>query len=326
MKKTKIPTKGLLYLALIIFACFIPSIFTNTYYITMFCLALIYMLVTFGLNFITGMTGQMNLGTAGIFCLGAYSTALLTTRVGISPWLGILVAVAIGLLTGVGLGYPSLRLKGVYLSLTTIAFGEIVRQLVNNMTDFTGGAQGVRNIPHLNLFGYVLDTKLKMYYFLLALVVIFGFLSYRIIHSKWGRVFIAVRDNIDAVDACGISSAKIKILAFTLAAVFGTFAGGVYAHYSGYINPTTFTLALSVNFVVMVMVGGSGNLMGCIVGSILVSMLPEFLRFLGNYYQITFYILVLLCTIFVPGGLCNLRFDRLLRRPGSELAARKEGR
>lgn len=298
------------YLLLIVAAMFLPLILNNTYYVTMFCLALIYMIVAFGLNFITGMTGQMNLGTAGIFCMGAYTSALLTTKTSCSPWLGLIAVVVVGLLVGIGLGYPSLRLKGVYLSLTTIAFGEIVRQLVNNMTDFTSGAQGVRNIPKLNLFGYVLDTKLKMYYFLLALVVIFGFVSYRIIHSKWGRVFIAVRDNIDAVDACGISSAKIKILAFTLAAVFGTFAGGIYAHYSGYINPSTFTLNLSVSFVVMVMVGGSGTLMGPILGSIIVSMLPELLRFMGNYYQITYYTLVLLCTIFVPGGICNLRLGK----------------
>lgn len=298
------------YLLLIVAAMFLPLILNNTYYVTMFCLALIYMIVAFGLNFITGMTGQMNLGTAGIFCMGAYTSALLTTKTSCSPWLGLIAVVVVGLLVGIGLGYPSLRLKGVYLSLTTIAFGEIVRQLVNNMTDFTSGAQGVRNIPKLNLFGYVLDTKLKMYYFLLALVVIFGFVSYRIIHSKWGRVFIAVRDNIDAVDACGISSAKIKILAFTMAAVFGTFAGGIYAHYSGYINPSTFTLNLSVSFVVMVMVGGSGTLMGPILGSIIVSMLPELLRFMGNYYQITYYTLVLLCTIFVPGGICNLRLGK----------------
>lgn len=119
-------------------------------------------------------------------------------------------------------------------------------------------------------------------------------------------MFFAVRDNIDAIDACGISSASVKIIAFTLAAVFGTIAGALYAHYSSYINPSTFVLNLSVSFVVMVMIGGSGTLMGPILGAVIVSMLPEFLRFLGNYYQITYYVLVLLCTIFIPGGICNL--------------------
>lgn len=125
------------------------------------------------------------------------------------------------------------------------------------MTNVTGGAQGVRQIPFYNLFGFEINTRVRMYYFLLVGVVLFGFISWRIIHSKWGRVFFAVRDNIDAIDACGISSASVKIIAFTLAAVFGTIAGALYAHYSSYINPSTFVLNLSVSFVVMVMIGGA---------------------------------------------------------------------
>lgn len=315
IKKVRFVKLG--YLILVVVASILPMIITNVYYVTMFCLALIYMIAAFGLNFITGMTGQMNLGTAGIFCIGAYTSALLTTKLTCSPWISMLAVILMGLVVGVGLGWPSLRLKGVYLSLTTIAFGEIIRQLANNMTDFTGGAQGVREIPYFNVFGFEINNKLRMYYFLLVFALVFAVMSYRVIHSKWGRVFIAVRDNIDAVDGCGISSAKIKILAFTLAAVFGTIAGGLYAHYSGYINPSSFSLGLSVSFVVMVMVGGSGTLMGCILGAIIVSMLPELLRFMGNYYQITYFILVLLCTIFIPGGICNMRLPRRvkLRQP-----------
>lgn len=307
----------------VLLAFLLPVIFSNTYYVTMFCLALVYMIIAFGLNFITGMTGQMNLGTAGIFCLGAYTSALLTTRLGVSPWLALLVEIPIGVAIGVGLGYPSLRLKGVYLSLTTIGFGEIVRQLANNMTDFTGGAQGVRNIPHFVFFGLVLDTKLRLYYLLLMAMLLFAAITHRIIHSKWGRAFIAIRDNIDAVDTCGISSAQIKIIAFTLAAVFGCIAGGLYAPYAGYISPTTFTLSLSVMFVVVVMVGGVGKLWGCIIGAVVVSMLPELLRFMGNYYQITYYALVLLCTIFMPGGILNLKIFKRMHEKMS--ASQKTG-
>lgn len=180
MLKSKKMFSGAGYLLLIALAVGFPLMTSNTYYITLFCLAFIYMIAAFGLNFITGMTGQMNLGTAGIFCLGAYTSALLTTRLGISPWLAMLAVIAMGLIIGFGLGYPSLRLKGVYLSLTTIAFGEIVRQLVNNMTNVTGGAQGVRQIPFYNLFGFEINTRVRMYYFLLVGVVLFGFISWRI--------------------------------------------------------------------------------------------------------------------------------------------------
>ncbi|PST31557.1 branched-chain amino acid ABC transporter permease [Enterocloster lavalensis] len=286
-------------------ALLLPQVVTNTYFVTMFCLALIYIIIAFGLNFITGMTGQMNLGTAGIYCLGAYTSALLTTKAGISPWLGLIAVVAMGFLIGVGLGYPSLRLEGVYLSLTTIAFGEVVRLLVNNMTNFTGGAQGVRNIPPFTIFGYAIASKVQNYYFILAFVVLFAIISYRIMHSKWGRAFIAIRDNIEAVETCGIDTAQIKIIAFTLAAIFGCVAGGLYAHYSTYINASTFTLNLSVSFVVMIMVGGIGNMWGCILGAVIVSMLPEFLRFLGEYYQISYSTIILLCAVFLPSGIIN---------------------
>ena len=289
----------------VIGALLLPQIVTNTYYVTMFCLALIYIIIAFGLNFITGMTGQMNLGTAGIYCLGAYTSALLTTKTGISPWLAMIAVIAMGFLIGVGLGYPSFRLEGVYLSLTTIAFGEVVRQLANNMTNFTGAAQGVSNIPPYTIFGYAITSKVQNYYFILAFVILFAIITYRIMHSKWGRAFIAIKDNIDAVETCGINTAKIKIVAFTLASVFGCVAGGLYAHYSTYINASTFTLNLSVSFVVMIMVGGMGNMWGCILGAVIVSMLPEFLRFFGEYYQITYSTIILLCAIFMPGGIIN---------------------
>lgn len=291
-------------LALLV-ALLLPQVVTNTYYVTMFCLALIYIIIAFGLNFITGMTGQMNLGTAGIYCLGAYTSALLATKAGISPWLALFAVIGVGFLVGVGLGYPSLRLEGVYLSLTTIAFGEVVRLLVNNMTNFTGGAQGVRNIPPYSIFGYEIVSKTQNYYFILAFVIVFAVISYRIMNSKWGRAFIAIRDNIEAVETCGINTATIKIIAFTLAAIYGCVAGALYAHYSTYINASTFTLNLSVSFVVMIMVGGIGSMWGCVLGAIIVSMLPEFLRFLGEYYQITYSTVILLCAVFLPGGIIN---------------------
>lgn len=294
------------YFLAIIVAVLLPQIVTNTYYVTMFCLTLIYIIIAFGLNFITGMTGQTNLGTAGIFCLGAYTSALLTTKTGLSPWIGLIAAILMGLLIGVGLGYPSFRLEGVYLSLTTIAFGEAVRQLANNMTDFTGGAQGVRNIPPFSLFGLEISSKIQNYYFILAFVILFALITHRIMHSKWGRAFIAIRDNIDAVATCGINTAHIKIIAFTLASVFGCVAGSLYAHYSAYINASTFTLNLSVTFVVMILIGGMGNMWGCIIGAVIVSMLPEFLRFLGEYYQLTYSIMILLCILFMPGGILTV--------------------
>ena len=289
----------------LVIALVLPIIVTGRYYTTILVMTLIYIVVVFGLNFITGMTGQMHLGTAGVFCLGAYTSALITTRLPVNPWIALIASIIVGYLIGKGLGYPSLRVKGIYLSLTTIAFNEIVRQLINNVK-FTGGVQGVRMIPTFSIFGHELSSTVSYYYFLVAIVVVFALISWKIINSKWGRAFVAVRDNPDAMEACGIDVADIKVKAFTLASIYGSVGGSLYAHFVGYINPVTFTVDLSVTFVIMLIVGGTGKLWGGIIGACVVTMLPEALRFLGEYYQLGYSIIVLLCVVLMPGGLISI--------------------
>ena len=150
---------------------------------------------------------------------------------------------------------------------------------------------GVQGIPHISLFGYALDTSRKVYYLYLAAVVLLAFTAWRIVHSKWGRVFKAIRDNVEAVEACGIDIAKIKIQAFTLAAVFGCLGGAMYAYLMGYLNPTTFTTDLSANYLIMMMIGGIGSVPGNI---------------LGTNYWLYFSIIALLFAIFLPNGLVSL--------------------
>jgi branched-chain amino acid transport system permease protein len=308
-KDNKVPkiVKPVLVIAIaLLLPQFAASGNAGNYYTTILCQTMIYIIVVFGLNFITGMTGQVNLGTAGIYALGAYTSALLTTKLPISPWIALLGSILMGYLIGKGLGYPSLRVKGVYLSLTTIAFGEIVKQCLNNMAGFTGGTQGVRKIPTLSVFGYSLDSRMSFYYLLVGFVVVFCAISWRIIHSKWGRAFIAVRDNIEAMESCGINVADIKIKTFTLASIYACVAGFLYAHFNGYINPVTFSTDLSVNFVVMLMVGGIGRLPGNIIGACVVTILPEMLRGLGSYWQFVYSLIILLCAVLLPGGVLSI--------------------
>ena len=194
---------------------------------------------------------------------------------------GIVAALCVGWLIGKALGYPSLRLRGVYLSLTTIAFTEIIRMLLNNMKGVTNGAQGLRGIERYNFFGYRVEGTIPYYYMVLIVAILVVWFAWRIVNSKWGREFKAVRDNIDAVESCGIDVAKVKIRAFTLAAMLGSFAGALYAHLIGYINPESFTVDLSTNFVIMLMVGGIGSVFGNVIGAVIITLLPELLRFLG---------------------------------------------
>ena len=302
MKRIKRAALCLLLIFLVVF----PLSYDNAYVHILLSQTLVNIVIVMGLNFITGLTGQMNLGTAGIMGLGAYTAALFSTRLGVSPWIGFLLAIVMGLAIGWMLGYPSLRLKGVYLSLTTIGFSEIVRLILTNWVELTGGTMGVQGIPHISLFGYALDTSRKVYYLYLAAVVLLAFTAWRIVHSKWGRVFKAIRDNVEAVEACGIDIAKIKIQAFTLATVFGCLGGAMYAYLMGYLNPTTFTTDLSANYLIMMMIGGIGSVPGNILGSAMITLLPECLRFLGTNYWLYFSIIALLFAIFLPNGLVSL--------------------
>lgn len=288
----------------IVIAIIVPLLVTDNYNRGIFIMALINIIVVLGLNFITGLTGQMNLGTAGIFAVGAYTTALLTTKVGLSPWLTIIASIVMGLIIGVGLGFPSLRVQGVYLALTTIGFSEIIRILISNFK-FTNGIMGIRNIPTFSIGGFVLDDKLSVYYLYLVFVIIMGIIAYRITYSKWGRLFKAIRDNYEAVQASGVNIATPKIMAFTLAAIYGCVAGSLYAVHMEFITPSVFTFDLSTTFIIMMMLGGIGSVPGAVLGAIVCTILPEKLRFIGNWYWIVFSIIVLLIILFRPNGVIS---------------------
>lgn len=298
--------KIVLFVILSVMLVILPMVDKNGYHQLLFDQVLINMIVVMGLNFITGLTGQMNLGTAGIFSCGAYASSLLCMKLNFPVWIGFIAAIIMGFLIGKCLGYPSLRVKGVYLSLTTIGFSEIVRLVMTNWIDFTGGAQGLQRIPRLQLFGITFDNALKNYYLYLTFGVLLAVFAVRVVSSKWGRVFKAIRDNVEAVEACGIDVSKLKILAFTLATMYGCFAGALYANVMGYINPTTFNQDFSINYLVMLMLGGIGSVPGNIIGAIVVTLVPEFLRFMENYYWLVFSILTLLFAVFLPNGIVSL--------------------
>ena len=294
--------KDILYLGGAILVLAAPLLAPTQYVSNLFCLALINVVVVLGLNFITGLAGNMNLGTAGIFAIGAYTSALLSTKLGVSPWIGLAAAAAMGVAVGLCLGFPSLRVKGVYLSLTTIAFGEIVRLWLNNTKSITNGTAGVVAIPKYSILGFEFNTDRRFYYFILFFVILFTILSTRLVNSKWGRAFKALSDNPDAAESLGIDVAKIKITALTLTTVFGSMAGAMYAHYVSYIDPMTFNFDWSVKYVIMLMIGGIGLIRGNIFGAVVCTLLPEAFRVFGDYYLIIYYVIAFAAAIVLPNG------------------------
>lgn len=297
-------------------AFILPFLITNNYHLNLLNQVIINSVIVIGLNFITGLTGQMNLGTAGIFAMGAYTSTLLSTRLSVNPWIGLLAAIGMGILIGAGLGYPSLRVKGVYLSLTTIGFSEIIRILITNLSQITGGALGVSGIPSYSILGFKFSTNRSVYYLYLVFLIILTVLAYRVTNSKWGRAFKAIKDNPEAVEAVGLNISALKIMAFTFAAVYGCIAGAMYSHYIGFINPSAYNVEFSINYVVMLIIGGIGSVPGAIVGAIVVTLVPEFLRFMENYYWLVFSVITLLFVIFLPNGIMSL-FVRRSRKGGS---------
>lgn len=301
--------------ALVVGLYMVPLFMTNTYDRMLFDQTLINIMAVVGLNFITGLTGQVNLGMAGIVAAGAYTSALLTTRLSLSPWLTLGGAVIVGIIIGVVLGWPSLRIKGIYLALTTIGFGEIVRLLLTNMADVTGGTQGVLSIPPYTFFGVPIDNEGAFYYLLLTAVIVMVVVAQRVIASKWGRVFKAIRDNDQATETCGINTAEIKITAFILSTVYASIAGAFYAHLMGYINPADFNFDLSVKYLMMLMLGGIGSVPGSILGGIVITLLPEYMRFLKDYYWLIFSVLILVLVVILPNGLVSLfQYGAITRR------------
>ena len=298
--------KRMLPAVVFVLAVFFPIIVTNNYYIQICCTAMIYLVAVYGLNLITGMAGQTNLGTAGIFALGAYTAALFETTGGWSPWLSLIPVVGMGIIIGFGLGFPSLRLQGIYLALTTIALTEIVRKVILAWSDVTQGALGIKNIPNISIFGYEITSTKQFYYFALAIVVILSIICSRIIKGKWGRIMIAVKDNPEAAASCGANVAAVKLTAFVTASILGCIAGWMFCHNYNYVNPSTFTMDLSINLVIMMSFGGAGNIYGCMLGCLIITVLPEALRVFGDYYQIVYAFIVVLFAVFLPGGLVSV--------------------
>lgn len=298
--------KFLVYVLIIAIALTVPLWLTNDYFQTVVIYALINTVIVLGMNFVTGLIGQMNLGMAGMYGLGAYTFAILNVKLGLDPWICLLGAIGMGLLIGIALGWPSLRIKGIYLALTTLGFGEIVRLLITNLTSLTGGSQGLGGFASYHIGGYVINGTVANYFFVLAVAAICIIIAARITKSKWGRVFIAIRDNDEAIESSCIDIASAKIKAFILSSVFACVAGTLYASFVRYLVPTSYTQDLSAKYLMMLMLGGIGSVPGVIIGSFTVTVLPEVFRFMDNYYLLVFAAITLVFALILPNGLVSL--------------------
>jgi branched-chain amino acid transport system permease protein len=290
----------LLFLLLPVLA--VPMLAQN-YIIDVAVLAGIYIILALGLNVVVGYTGLLNLGFVAYYAIGAYSFALLNTRLGLGFWSAMPLAVACTTLAGFLFAVPAMRLKGDYLALVTLGFGEIVRITLNNWDSFTNGPNGISGISAPELFNMPLATLSAYYYLVLFFVVVAVFVMGRVQKSKVGRAWIALREDEIAASAMGIRSTMYKLYAVSFGAFWAGIAGCLFAAKMRFISPESFTFMESVIVLSMVILGGLGSIGGVIVGAVILVVLPEVLREVQLYRMLALGAGIVLLMIFRPQGL-----------------------
>jgi branched-chain amino acid transport system permease protein len=294
----------------------IPLAVRDGYIVQLLNIAILNAIVVLGLNFVTGWAGQINFGQAAFYGLGAYTTAI-ATKAGLpwiaTPLLSIIVVIAASLM----LGLPTMRLRTYYLAMTTIGFGEIVRLIIVHWEPVTGGTSGLRAIPGISLFGFELQGQLQHYYLLIAALALAVLIAWRIRNSALGRAMIATRDSEIAAEQSGVDTTRTKLLAFMIGAAYAGLAGCLYASSIRFISPDSFSGIQAILLMTMLIVGGMGSIAGCVIGAVALTILPEALRFLGQWYLVLYGLGVIAVIALVPGGLASLASMMPLRRAGA---------
>ena len=282
----------------------------GTYLMTLMC---VYLMAAFGLNLIVGYAGQMSIGQAAFYGIGAYIAAILETKMGFSFWLVLPIAAIVCFIVGLALGFPALRVQHHYLAFATLGFNVLVFLIMRNEEQLTGGTFGISNIPRPSLLGYSLDAALPFFYFAYLSVILLALMLWYLLRSPWGRAFAALRDNPIRAESTGVNITAYTLLAFAIGAACAGIGGVYLAALVNFIEPGQFHLSVSLTMLLAVIVGGSGRFFGPVLGSVIVILLPEWLRFLQDWYLAIFGFSVIVLMVFLPGGLLSLA-DRFKSR------------
>jgi branched-chain amino acid transport system permease protein len=283
------------------------------YFVFLASVILVNVIVAIGLNLLSGYTNQLSFGHAGFLAIGAYTAAVLTIR---APGLPVPVTLVLaGLFTaavGLAFGVPCLRLGGLYLTMATLAFGFVITEAILNLDDLTRGADGLR-VPAARLGAVALSTDAARYYLTAAVATVMVAAAVNLVRTRTGRAFLAIRESEIAAQASGVPVAAYKTLAFGLSAFYTGVAGGLFAFVVGFLSPDAFDVFLSVDFVVMIIVGGLGSVPGSIIGATVVTLLHDGLAAFQNYRPLIFGAILIACMLFMPGGMTRA-LSRVTRR------------
>lgn len=292
----------------------IPFFILSPYYLSIMIFVAINSILVVSLNLLMGYTGQVSLGHAAFYGLGAYISGILSSKLGISPWLALPAAVfSTGIMAFI-IGGACLRLKGYYLVMATLGFGLILQIIFVHFVSLTGGPSGISGIPVFSLFGFSLSNDFRYYYFVWTFVGLVLLLSFNIVDSRIGRAYRAIDSDETAAESLGINTFLYKLQVFVIAGFLAGLAGSLYCHYITFISPGTFSFMFSVELVVMVLVGGVRNTWGAFLGAVVFTILPEYLRTYKDFDVIIYGAVLILIVIFLPGGLISILNTPLARK------------
>lgn len=310
-KKEKSQYQYLLFFAMAIFL--FPVFVRSKYVLNIMVFSGIHTLIVVGFSLLMGYAGQISLGHAAFFGLGAYCSGVLTVKFGFQPW----VAFGVGVLFTGGVAYiigiPSLKLKGHYLAMATLGFGIIIQIIFVQWRAMTDGASGLTDIPGISIGGLEFNTDFKYYYFVWTFVILGILFSLNIVHSRVGRALRALNRKEIGAEAMGVNTARYKIQIFVISAIYASIAGSLYTHYITFLSPEGFSFHLSVLILVMAVFGGLTNIWGGVVGAVSLTILPEILRAYRDYDIIAYGVILIIVMMFMPHGILGL-LESVFRR------------
>ncbi len=275
----------------------------NDYYLSLLNFIGIHTLLVVGLNLLMGYAGQISLGHAAFYGLGAYTSGILTTTYGVNPWLALLLGLAVGSLTAFVIGIPALKLRGYYLAMATLGFGIIVYIVLNEAQSWTGGPSGLSGIPSFSLAGLALDTPRRLFALIWLMVGLILALSANLVDSRLGRALRALHDSENAAASLGVNTGRLKLIIFVWSALYAALAGSLYAHTLNFIAPGSFGFMFSIKLVTMVVVGGMASIWGSLLGAAVLTILPELLVVFHDLEVVIFGAILMVVMIFMPRGL-----------------------
>ncbi|MGE4319154.1 MAG: branched-chain amino acid ABC transporter permease [Deferribacterales bacterium] len=285
----------------------IPS-FADAYQVNILTVALMYVVLGLGLNIVVGLAGLLDLGYVAFYAVGAYTYALLNHSFGLSFWIVLPLGGFFACIFGILLGFPVLRLRGDYLAIVTLGFGEIIRLVLENWSEFSHGPSGIAGIDRPNFFG--LDLTLNqmngaIYYMMIAFTIVTIFFVARLQNSRIGRAWLALREDDIACQAMGVGRTRTKLMAFALGATWAGLMGVVFAAKTSFINPASFTFLESAIILSIVVLGGMGSIPGVILGALIMILLPEYMRAFSQYRMLIFGGAMVVMMVFRPQGLVS---------------------